>query len=168
MKNKTSQNISILNFFPIFAWKKFCLAFYISTHLFFLFFLFLEKEILVALLFMNKKARQNKRQNIQWNRLQSPTRFVMEKKLLLSRLKYVQLHCLTNLHERKKYSKKSLHGTKCLWTDSAYPWFVKMIQKIISQLILILGFSWPYACMISWLVLISYKIKIQVMSNFFF
>ena len=144
MKNKTSQNISILRIFPILAWMKFCLAF---LNFYTFSFFFLEKEILVALLFMNRKVKQKKKTKYLVE--QTPARFVMEKKVLLSRLKHVQLYHLAELHKRKKYFDKSLHRTKCLWTDSTHPWFVKMLQKIILQLILILGFSWPHAYMIS-------------------
>lgn len=43
---------------------------------------------------------------------QTPTRLVMEKKALFSRLKHMQLHCFAELRKRKKYFEKSWHGTK--------------------------------------------------------
>ena len=86
----------------------------------FCFFFFFEKWILADKLI--KKREKHQIQKTLYLMEHSPTRFERIKIVSLVGLRRVLLHCLANLHERKKYSKKSLIVIK-------YPWWYALLKS---------------------------------------
>ena len=79
------------------------------------FFLFWEETTC----YIKIKSLENHPTQKTWYPLEhTPTRFEKKERISLVGLKHTLLHCLANLHERKKYSENSLNEKRYLWWDA--------------------------------------------------